>query len=249
MAVDERPVDRVPLDQLLRKTIEDSEVRAWSDRKVHLRLPRRVGPARIDHDRARRVGAAQPVELVHPQHRLRLRGVDPDMKDRVAVLQIVDTVRLTVATERLLQRLARSCRAEPCVAVEMVRPDPPRATSASVSSPRERAGRSCRSPAPRPPRIEQPPGNGQPQDPLPHPNRSRRQLSLTAHEWTKQAIGGVVRLPAIQALGAETAVIDTINVTPANPDDPALSHTDFKPAPVRSRVDTRTEPTDRPHRL
>ena len=125
MAVDERPVDRVPLDQLLRKTIEDSEIRAWSDRKVHLRLPRRVGPARIDHDRARRVGAAQPVELVHPQHRLRLRGVDPDMKDRVAVLQIVDTVRLTVATERLLQRLARRRRAQPCVAVQVVCPDPP----------------------------------------------------------------------------------------------------------------------------
>ena len=29
-------------------------------------------------------------------------------------------------------------------------------------------------------------------------------------------------------------MIDTINVSPANPDDPAVSHTDFKPAPVRA---------------
>ena len=69
-------------------------------------------------------GPVQPVELVHPQHRLRLGRVDPDVQDRVAVLDVVDAGRLAVAAERLLQRLARRRGAEARVAVEVIRADP-----------------------------------------------------------------------------------------------------------------------------
>ena len=60
------------------------------------------------------------------------------------------------------------------------------------------------------------------------------QLALAAHEWTEQPVGGVVRLPAVQALRAEPAVVDTVDLAAAHPDDPAVSHTDVKPAPVRA---------------
>ena len=88
--LDELAVDAVVLDQLLGEPVQDREVRARLDREVNLRLARRLRLARVDHDRARRIGAAQPVELVHPENRLRLGRVDPDVQDRVAVLDVVD---------------------------------------------------------------------------------------------------------------------------------------------------------------
>jgi hypothetical protein len=50
--IDERVVDVVVRDQLLRQPVEDGEVRARPDRKVNLGLARRLGLARVDHDRA-----------------------------------------------------------------------------------------------------------------------------------------------------------------------------------------------------
>ena len=91
-----------------------------------------VGPARVDHDRARRVGAAQPVELAHPQHGLRLGHVVPDMQDRVAVVEVVDTAGWPSQPNV-------SFSASPAVAVQSrvlpsmwFVPIPPRAISASV---------------------------------------------------------------------------------------------------------------------
>src|SRR6185436_15282863 len=63
-------------------------------------------------------------ELVHPEHSLGLGGVDPDVEDRVAELDVVNAVRLAVAPERLLQRLPGRRRTEARVPVEVVRADP-----------------------------------------------------------------------------------------------------------------------------
>ena len=101
--LDERSVDPVVLDQLLGETIQRRQVRSRPDRQMHLRLSRRLGLARVDHDRARRIGTAKPVELVHPENGLRLGRVDADVEDRVAVLDVVNASRLSVTTERLLQ--------------------------------------------------------------------------------------------------------------------------------------------------
>src|SRR6476646_7893709 len=119
-----RSSETISLDQLLGKPVENREVRPWPDREVNFRLTRRLGLPRVDHDRARRIGASESIELVHPQDRLRLRGVDTDVQDRVAVLDVVDTGRLAIAAECLLQRLPRRCGAKPCVAIEVVRADP-----------------------------------------------------------------------------------------------------------------------------
>jgi hypothetical protein len=64
--VEELSVEAVDLDQLLRESVQDRQVCPGLDGEVHLGFARRLRLARVDHDRPRRVGAAQPVELVHP---------------------------------------------------------------------------------------------------------------------------------------------------------------------------------------
>jgi hypothetical protein len=123
--IDERAVDSIVLDQLVRKTIQRRQVRSRPDCQMDLRLPGRFRLAWVDHDRARRVRAAQPVELVHPENGLRLRRIDADMKDRVAVLDVVNTIRLSVTAECLLQCLPCRGRTQARIAVEVIRPDPP----------------------------------------------------------------------------------------------------------------------------
>ena len=118
----ERPISR-PAHQLLRKTV-DQRGSCLVGSPGAPQPPAPTGSC-AGRSPASAVGRGRaPVELVLPQHRLRLGRIDPDVKDRVAVLHVVDTAWLAVATERLLQRLARRCRAEPRIAIEMVRPDP-----------------------------------------------------------------------------------------------------------------------------
>lgn len=123
MLVDKSVVDVVVCDQLLREAVQDGQIRAWLDRQMYLGLSCRLRFPWVDDNRAGRVGTAQTVQLVHPQHGLGLSRVDADMEDRVAKLDVVHPVRLTVAAECLFQRLPRSRGAKASVAVEVVGAD------------------------------------------------------------------------------------------------------------------------------
>ena len=60
------------------------------------------------------------------------------------------------------------------------------------------------------------------------------QFAVSPHERTQKPVLGIVGLPAVEALRAETPVIDTIDVAPTNPNDSSVTNTDVEPAAVRA---------------
>ncbi len=240
--VDELAVDPALLDQLLREPVQRREVRARPDRQVHLGLPSRLGHARVDHDRARPVGPVQPVELVGPENGLRLGRVDADVEDRVAELDVVDPRWLPVAAERLLQRLAGRRGAEARVAVEVVRPD---------SAADDQRQRVVVLEEELTARVEAERAASLGRDQLPRalgdevhrlvPARLA-QLAVAADEWPQQPVLGVVRLPAVEALRPEPAVVDAVGRPPADADDPAVADADVEAAAVGAEDAGRLDP-------
>jgi hypothetical protein len=179
---------------------------------------------------------------VHPEHRLCLGGVDPDVEDRVAVLDVVDAARLAIAAEGLLQRLTGRRGAEARIAVEVIRSDPATGDERKrvvvleeqLSARVEAQGAAALGREQLPSAIHDQVHRLVPARPL--------QLSLTTHERMQQAIGRVVRLPAIQSLRAEPAAIDPIDPASANADDPAVADTDVERAAVRAEDAGRLNP-------
>ena len=182
----------------------------------------------------------QPVELVHPQHRLRLGRVDPDMEDRVAVLEVVDAGGLAVAAERLLQRLARRRRAEARVAVEVIRADP---------ATRDERQRVVVLDEQLPARVEAERAAALRRQQLAralHDEIHRlvparlAQLSVAPHERMQQPVGRIVGLPAVEALRAETPVVDAVAAGAADAHDAAARE---RRSRVRSRGSRARRPT------
>ena len=79
-------------------------------------------------------------------------------------------------------------------------------------------------------------------DKLTYAGRMETLQDLTTYERMQQAIGRVVRLPAIQSLRAEPAAIDPIDPASANADDPAVADTDVERATVRAEDAGRLNP-------
>ena len=245
---DERAVDPVVLDQLLREPVQDRQVRSRPDREVHLAPARAdcVSRGSITIERGGS-GPLQPVELVHPEHRLRLGRVDPDVQDRVAVLDVVHARRLAVAAERLLQRLPRRRRAEARVAVEVVRADP------AARDERERVvvldeQLAARVEAERAAALRREQLARALDDEIHRLVPARlAQLAVAADERTQQPVGRVVRLPAVQALRAEPTVVHAVAAAAAHADDAAVANADLEPAAVRAEHARRLHPAlDRP---
>jgi len=119
-----RPVDPAVLDQLVEERVQEREVRPVPEGDVDVRLPRGRRRARIDDHEPRAIGRAEPIEHAHPEHGLGLGDVVSDEEEGVAAVDVRVRGRLTVAGERLLQRLRRGRRAEARVAVRVARADP-----------------------------------------------------------------------------------------------------------------------------
>ncbi len=195
-------------------------------------MPGDLGGARVDADQPRRVGAGQPVQDAHPQHRLGLGHVVPEQRDDVGVVDVRVRGGLAVAAEGLLQRLGGGRRAQAGVAVQVVGADAGVGDdrqrvvllqvelSAGVEAERVRAlvGRQL-------------PGAGD--DPF-----HRRvpvaghQAVAAAYERGGQPVAGVVRLPAEQVLGAKASVVHPVPGSAAHPDDPVAGDRDVQRVPV-----------------
>ena len=150
--------------------------------------------------------------------------------------------RLAVAAERLLQRLPGGRRAEPRVAVEVVRADP--------AAGDEREGvvvleeeLAARVEAERAAALRREQLARAVDDELHRLVPARlAQLAAAPHERPRQPVGRVVRLPAVQPLRAEPAVIDAIDAAAADADDPAVADADVERAPVRAQDAGRLHP-------
>src|SRR5205823_6104025 len=68
------------------------------------------------------------------------------------------------------------------------------------------------------------------------------QLAFAAHERARQPIRRVVRLPAVQTLRPEPAVVDTVLGATAHAHDPAVCHGDVEPATIRAQHAGRLHP-------
>jgi hypothetical protein len=210
-------VDRAGSDDLVQQRVHQRHVRAGPRRQVHVGARSRHGAARIDHQQPRRVRSLEPVEHVHPQHRLGLGDVVAEQGDGVRVIDVGVRAGLAVAAEALLERLVRGGRAQPGVAVDVVRAD------AGARDHRQgvvlleeqlpggvepdRAGARL---GEQPLRVGDDPVHGG------VPVRLDQPAAL-AYQGAGQPVRRMVRLPAEQVLRPEPAAVDPVLGAPAHP--------------------------------
>ena len=218
--LDELGVDPAVRDQLVLDRVEEDQIRATADRQVHRRLLRHLRPPGVDDDEPRRVGSRQPVEHARPEDGLRLGHVVADEEERVALVDVGDRSRVAVGAETFLERRVGSCRAEAGVAVEVGRPDsrPNDDREGVVVLEEELAGvveRHRQRPV-----LGQDVARAADDEVERGVPVGRLERAPAPDERCRQAIGRVVRLPAVEALRAETAVVDAVVL--------AVAHRDFR---------------------
>lgn len=192
-----------------------------------------VGVAAWVHDDQRgRLRAGEAVEDSRPEHRQRLGHVAADEEQAVGGVHVRVAARLAVGPERLAERLRRRGGAEAGVPVQVRRPDPGLGDEREgvVLLNEQLAGV-----------VERHPAGGVPLDRLAAlPGDERHRLvparlaepAVLADQRPGEAVGGGVRLPAVEPLRAEPAAVDAVGPEPADADDPAVLHADVERAPV-----------------
>jgi hypothetical protein len=227
-------VDPAVLEQLALEPVHQRDVGAVPGRQVHVGLLGDRRPAGIDADQPRRVGAAQPVEHSHPQNRLHLGDVVPVDGERVAVVHVCVRPGLTVGAERRLERRGCGRGAETGVAVHV------RRAEACLSDHGERvvlleeelARRIEAEAAPAAGALEQllravhdPAHGGVPV--------RLDERPMLAHERAREPVRRVVGLPAVQVLGIQTPMVDSVDRATAHADDPVVLHGNVDGVAVR----------------
>src|SRR5215213_430990 len=210
---------------------------------MDVRPPCRLRRPRIHDDEPGRVGPVESVEDAGPQHRLGRRDVVADEKDRIRHVEVGEGAGLAIRAEGFDQRNRCGRGAQPGIAVDMgradarLRDDRQRVVLLQHQLPgvveRVRAGpelgdRALRAIGDQ--RHRRIPGR-------------RLQPAISAYERLDQPVRAAVRLPAVEALRAQPAVIDPVDRPSPDTDDLISGDADIEPAASRAEDADRLDPT------
>ncbi len=187
---------------------------------------RATGCTGVDAQQPGRVGAFEPVQDAHPQHRLRLGHVVPEQGDRVGVVDVLVRAGLAVGAEALLEGLGGGRGAQPGVAVEVVGADADVGEDGEgVVLLQEELPAGVEADGAGTALLQQAPGAG---GDAVHGGVpvGLDEPAVLPDEGAGEAVRGVVGLPAVEVLGAEPAAVDPVGGAAPHAHDASAAHRD-----------------------